>query len=121
MVGRYSGRKNNQRAQSTLELALLFIIIAAALLTAVVYVKRSIQGRLRSAADDIGEQYSPALMNAETTIQTDSRTDTAVAVEPEKEGTIDAASTTTTITKETTTRTGHQELGEYKDEPFFFE
>ena len=46
------------QGQSTLEYAILMVIIIAALLTMQTYVKRSIQGRLKSATDDIGEQYS---------------------------------------------------------------
>ena len=51
---------NNKKAQSTLEYAILIIIIIAALLSLQVYVKRGIQGRLKSATDDVGEQYTQA-------------------------------------------------------------
>ena len=47
-----------KKAQSTLEYAVLIIIVIGALLSIQVYIKRGIQGRLRSAADDIGDQYS---------------------------------------------------------------
>jgi hypothetical protein len=52
---------NNRRikGQSTLEYAILVIIIIGALLTIQVYIKRGIQGRLKGAADDIGDQFSP--------------------------------------------------------------
>lgn len=46
-----------KKAQSTLEYAVLIIIVIGALLSIQVYIKRGIQGRLRSAADDIGDQY----------------------------------------------------------------
>ena len=36
----------------------LIIIVIGALLSIQVYIKRGIQGRLRSAADDIGDQYA---------------------------------------------------------------
>ena len=51
------------RGQSTLEYAVLIIIIIGALLAIQVYVKRGVQGRLRSAADDIGDQFSPGNTN----------------------------------------------------------
>ncbi len=51
-------RKNN-RGQSTLEYAILIIIIIAALLSLQTYVKRGVQGRLKSATDDVGDQFSP--------------------------------------------------------------
>jgi len=54
------------RAQSTLEYAVLIIIVIGALLSIQVYIKRGIQGRLRSATDDIGEQYSVGNMNVRT-------------------------------------------------------
>ena len=55
-----------RKAQSTLEYAVLIIIVIGALLSIQVYIKRGIQGRLRSAADDIGEQYSVGNMNVMT-------------------------------------------------------
>jgi len=51
------------KGQSTLEYAVLIIIIIGALLSIQVYIKRGIQGRLKSAADDIGDQYSPGNTN----------------------------------------------------------
>ncbi|MBF0386479.1 MAG: hypothetical protein HQL20_01325 [Candidatus Omnitrophica bacterium] len=50
--------KKNSKGQSTLEYAILIIIIIAALLSLNTYVKRGVQGRLRSATDDIGDQFS---------------------------------------------------------------
>jgi Flp pilus assembly pilin Flp len=47
-----------KRGQSVLEYAILMVIIIAALLTLQTYIKRGIQGRLKSATDDIGSQYS---------------------------------------------------------------
>lgn len=50
--------KKNKKGQSTLEYAILIIIIIAALLSLNVYIKRGVAGRLRSATDDIGDQFS---------------------------------------------------------------
>ena len=55
--------RKRKRGQSTLEYAILIIIIIGALLAIQVYVKRGVQGRLRSAADDIGDQFSPGNTN----------------------------------------------------------
>ena len=49
---------NQRRAQSTLEYAVLVIVIIGALLSIQNYIKRGVQGGLKSAADDIGDQYS---------------------------------------------------------------
>lgn len=56
---------NNKRkkGQSTLEYAILIIIIIGALLSIQVYIKRGVQGRLKQAADDIGDQFSPGNTN----------------------------------------------------------
>ena len=54
---------NQKRGQSTLEYAVLIVIIIGALLAIQVYIKRGVQGRLKSAADDIGDQYSDGNTN----------------------------------------------------------
>ena len=56
-------KKKKTRGQSTLEYAVLIIIVIGALLSIQIYIKRGVQGRLKSAADDIGEQYSPGNTN----------------------------------------------------------
>jgi len=61
---------NQKRGQSTLEYAVLIVVIIGALLTIQVYMKRGIQGRLMGASDDIGDQYSPGNTNIiKTTIK----------------------------------------------------
>ena len=47
-----------KKGQSTLEYAVLIIIIIGALLSIQVYIKRGVQGRLKQATDDIGDQFS---------------------------------------------------------------
>lgn len=56
-----------KKAQSTLEYAVLIIIVIGALLSIQQYLKRGIQGRLRQASDDIGDQYSVGNMNMSRT------------------------------------------------------
>ena len=72
---------NNRRrkGQSTLEYAILIIIIMAALLSIQVYIKRGIQGRLKSARDDIGEQFSPGNTNVFKNTHTFSQSDDSFA------------------------------------------
>ena len=48
-----------KRGQSTLEYAVLIVVIIAALVAMQVYLKRGIQGRMRESSDQIGEQFSP--------------------------------------------------------------
>jgi len=65
--------KKRQKGQSTLEYAILIIIIIGALLSIQVYIKRGVQGRLKSATDDIGDQFSPGNTNVVKTMTTVSR------------------------------------------------
>lgn len=66
--------QRREKGQSTLEYAILIIIVLAALLSIQVYIKRGIQGRFKSAADDIGEQFSPGNTNVIKTTGTRSQT-----------------------------------------------
>ena len=52
-------RMLRKRGQSTLEYAVLIVVIIAALIAMQVYLKRGLQGRLRESSDQIGEQFSP--------------------------------------------------------------
>jgi len=68
---------NQKRGQSTLEYAVLVVIIIGALLTVQTYIKRGVQGRLKTAADDIGDQYSVGNTNAiKTTIRSSNTEET---------------------------------------------
>ena len=64
--------KKRQKGQSTLEYAILIIIIIGALLSIQVYIKRGVQGRLKSATDDIGTQFSPGNTNVRMEMRTSS-------------------------------------------------
>jgi uncharacterized protein (UPF0333 family) len=59
--------------QSTLEYVILIVIVIIALLTIQTYFKRGVQGRMRSAADDIGKQYETTTTNHTKTTTTNSR------------------------------------------------
>ena len=61
---------NKKKGQSTLEYAVLIVIIIAALLAMNQYIKRGLQGRLKSATDDIGDQFSPGNTNSTKTVTT---------------------------------------------------
>ena len=61
---------NKKKGQSTLEYAVLIVIIIAALLAMNQYIKRGLQGRLKSATDDIGDQFSPGNTNQTKVITT---------------------------------------------------
>ncbi|HBR15930.1 MAG TPA: hypothetical protein DD723_10420 [Candidatus Omnitrophica bacterium] len=64
-----------KKGQSTLEYAVLVVITLGALMSAQVYMKRGIQGRFKSSADDIGDQFSVNNQNAVTTSRTTAYTE----------------------------------------------
>ncbi len=48
-----------RKGQSTVEYALIIAVVVAGLLAMQFYVKRGYSGRLKSAADDMGDTYDP--------------------------------------------------------------
>ena len=70
------------KGQSTLETALLLLVIVGALFAMQIYLKRSVQGRLRSNMDSIGDQYDPALTNSEYAVNHTSNTVTITNTSP---------------------------------------
>ena len=49
----------DRRGQSTAEVALVLAVAIAAFLVMQIYMKRGISGKLRSATDQIGDQFTP--------------------------------------------------------------
>ncbi|MCX5711212.1 MAG: hypothetical protein NT060_04585 [Candidatus Omnitrophica bacterium] len=62
-------RLNKRKAQSTLEYAVIIGVVVGALIMMQVYVKRGLQGKMKEASDQIGDQYSPTQSSATTTTQ----------------------------------------------------
>ena len=58
-----------RKAQSTLEYAVIVAVVIGALLAMQVYIKRGVQGRLRSSTDNIGDQYSAGNTTAKYTTE----------------------------------------------------
>lgn len=55
----FLNKLRGRKAQGTLEYAILISLVVAALLAMNAYMKGGIQGRIKTATDDIGQQYSP--------------------------------------------------------------
>lgn len=98
----------------TLEYAVLAAVIVAALTVMGVYVKRSLSGGIRAAADNLGEQYAPTHTVGSSTLTISNETTTRSELlkdqdigEPEP---ADVITTTTTIDRDETTRTGSEEV-----------
>ncbi|MFH1360158.1 MAG: hypothetical protein ABIJ41_03875 [Candidatus Omnitrophota bacterium] len=51
-----------KKGQSTVELAMLVIIVIGAFVAIQMYIKRGIQGRWKDAVDQFGSQYDPTVM-----------------------------------------------------------
>lgn len=98
------------RGQSTLEYAVIIACIAAALLTMQVYIKRSIQGKLRQAAEEFGEQYDPGSTTGEMTIELNS--DVTTEVQTEEVDSVLQTTTTVTTNSEEERRYGTETVGE---------
>lgn len=54
----------SRKGQSLIEYAVLLIVVMAVFLSTGNYFKRGLQGRWRSAVDDLGEQYDPRVANS---------------------------------------------------------
>lgn len=104
------------RGQSSLEYAVIIICLVAGLLAMQVYIKRSMQGRLRQAADELGQQYAPKNTTSDITVGVESDMDIKVETE-EKDGKI-KTTTTTTINYENESRTGTETVAELESSLF---
>lgn len=94
-----------KRAQSTLEYGVLIAVIVAALIAMQVYIKRGVQGRLRTASDDIGDQFSPGYTTSLYNVTTN-----LTSIENISKG------ETNTSTNQSVTRTGSETVQNYSQE-----
>jgi len=68
-----------RKSQSTLEYAALFAIVVGAIIAGQVYMKRGLQGKYKSSADQLGEQYSFESTAGTITTTISSTTDESVS------------------------------------------
>ncbi len=92
-------RLSRNRAQTTLEYAILIGVIVAGLIAMQVYLKRGFQGKLKESADSMGQQFSPGYTTGRYT--TDSLSDS--------EETLSNEVTTTTL-KQESNRTAKEDV-----------
>lgn len=98
-------------AQSTLEYAVLIVLVVTALLATQVYIKRAIHGRMKSSADDIGDQISFQSGNVKTTVNSFSQTNEVVS---------GGVTTSNLLKPETTSRKVNVDLGNYEQNEEFW-
>lgn len=70
-----------RKAQSVLEYAVVVVVFISALLAMQIYLKRSVQGRLRETADSIGQQYSPGNTSSVMYMSSDSNSQSTSTTE----------------------------------------
>lgn len=97
--------KRLKKGQSTLEYIVVIIFVATALIAMSVYIKRGVQGRLRTSTDQIGQQYSAK--------HTTSGYETVIHLE-QVETMKDTGETATNITENSQTKIGLDKDGVYE-------
>ena len=102
----------NRKGQSTLEYALIIAVVVAGLLLMQHYVRRGFAGRLKSASDDMGEQFDPVNYTANWEIEQDSNVRQSYEV--------GGATRTEHLTDQVSSREGTEDIvGWQKDEDLF--
>ena len=98
-----------KRAQSSLEFAVVIAAVVVALLVMQVYIKRSLQGRLRQSADELSQQqYEPKNTVSDMTITQNS--DITTDTNTEDTGTQYKATSTTIINSQSEHRVGNETI-----------
>ena len=102
--------KRKNRGQSSLEYAILLILLMAAFLAAQNYVKRGVQGRWKDSVDQLGEQYDPRTADTDIIQTMSSSTNTSIVTMNSVSGwwTRRVDNSTSTETKK-----GHATVGAY--------
>ena len=117
--------RTRRAGQSVVEYAVLITVAIGALVAMHIYLKRGIAGRLRSAADSLGEQYSPAHTDTDpadpVTLTVSSNTTTKAVLDQtrdvDQDGNADVVmQTTTTINNDTTRRRGTETVDSLSSE-----
>jgi len=71
---------HSRKGQTILEYTVILIILLGVMIAMKDYVKRGIQGRWRSSADEISDQYDPQAVNSEINYSTESNSISIVQV-----------------------------------------
>ncbi|MFC1646545.1 hypothetical protein ACFL2Y_05160 [Candidatus Omnitrophota bacterium] len=95
-----------KRGQSTLEYAILIVVVIMALIGIQAYLKRGISGRMRDSTDQIGEQFSPEFTTYNITTTTHAHVGENMT----------AGATTTEYKDQWSQRTGTETMGNFSQE-----
>lgn len=91
---------SRHKGQSILEYAMIVAVVVAALLAIQIYMKRGVEGKLRSSADDIGGQFEAAKTKV---VSNTSRTGTTVEETTAGKTTVSTGTGSSTKSEETKT------------------
>ena len=91
-----------RKGQSTLEYALIIAVVVAGLLLMQHYVRRGYAGRLKSASDDLGDQYDPTAYTGNFLVNQTSSVRTTVA---------NRVTNVSHCTMQVSSRTGNERIG----------
>ena len=103
---------NSRRGQSTLELALTIVAVAAAAIAMSIFLKRSVMGKMRESGEQVGGQFSPLV-----THNTYDKTYDATRNEITNN---DGTSSSTIVSPETQTRKGNETVDQDLDKEKLF-
>lgn len=107
-----------KKAQSVLEYAVVVAVFISAILAMQIYLKRSVQGRLRETADSIGQQYSPGNTSSVMYMSDDSNSQSTVTTQEIDDGATKKLLTTSTWSiiapGNTTKRWGTENVGKFE-------
>jgi Flp pilus assembly pilin Flp len=70
----------NRKGQTILEYTVILIIILGVMIAMKDYIKRGVQGRWKSAADNFGDQYDPQQVNSNVMFATQVNSQSIVTV-----------------------------------------
>jgi Flp pilus assembly pilin Flp len=73
--------KRRNRGQTILEYTIIVVIMLGVMIAMKDYVKRGIQGRWKSATDDMGDQYDPQAVNSNIMYNTQVNAQSIISVE----------------------------------------
>lgn len=101
----------SRKGQSTLEYALIIAVVVGGLLLMQHYVKRGYSGRLKTASDEMGEQFDPSTYEADLTIHQESETRQIVK---------DRVTETKHLKDQVSRRTGTEDVGAWEEDQDLF-
>ena len=103
---------NGRRGQSTLELALTIVAVAAAAVAMSIFLKRGVMGKMRESGEQVGGQFTP--------LNTTNTYDKTYDVTRHETSNNDGTSKSEIVGQEKQSRTGHETIDQDLDKEKLF-